>query len=145
MYLREVLGREAGAPPPVDLAVERQNGDFVRNLIQSGQVSAVHDLSDGGLIAALAEMALASKVGAQLLADADAPDHAWLFGEDQARYLVATSAPSALLAAAEVSDVPARVVGEAGGDDLARPGLFSFSLEALRGAHEGWMPRYMGA
>jgi phosphoribosylformylglycinamidine synthase II len=145
MYLREVLGREDGAPPPVDLAVERRHGDFVRDLIQSGQVSAVHDLSDGGLIAALAEMALASKVGAQLLTDADAADHAWLFGEDQARYLVATTAPSALLAAAEASGVAARVIGEAGGDVLARPGLFSLSLEALRGAHEGWMPGYMGA
>src|ERR1700761_8735184 len=81
MYLRECLGREDGAPPPVDLAVERRNGDFVRNLIQSGQVSAVHDLSDGGLIAALAELALASKVGAQLLADSDLAPQAWLFGE----------------------------------------------------------------
>ena len=144
MYLRELLGREDGAPPPVDLAVERRNGDFVRNLIQSGQVSAVHDLSDGGLIAALVEMALASKVGARLLAEADAPEHAWLFGEDQARYLVATSAPSALLAAAEASEAPARVIGEAGGDAVARPGLFSLSLEALRTAHEGWMPGFMG-
>jgi phosphoribosylformylglycinamidine synthase subunit PurL len=145
MYLREVLGREDGAPPPVDLAAERRHGDFVRDLIQSGQVTAVHDLSDGGLIAALAEMALASKVGAQLLAEADGPDHAWLFGEDQARYLIATTGASALLAAAEASGVPARVIGEAGGGDLARPGLFSLSLEALRGAHEGWMPGFMGA
>ena len=144
MYLREVLGREDGAPPPVDLAVERRHGDFVRNLIQSGQVSAAHDLSDGGLIAALAEMALASQVGAQLLADADAPDHAWLFGEDQARYLVATRGADALLAAAEASGVPARIVGEAGGDVLARPGLFSLPLAKLRAAHEGWMPSFMG-
>ena len=65
MYLREILGREDGAPPPVDLAVERRNGDFVRGLIQSGQVTVVHDLSDGGLIAAAAEMALASSVGVE--------------------------------------------------------------------------------
>ena len=42
-------GREDGAPPPVDLAAERRNGDFVRALIRAGKVSAVHDLSDGGL------------------------------------------------------------------------------------------------
>jgi phosphoribosylformylglycinamidine synthase II len=145
MYLRECLGREDGAPPPVDLAAERRNGNFVRNLIQSGQVSVVHDLSDGGLIAALAEMALAAKVGAQLLADSDLPPQAWLFGEDQGRYLVATPAASALLAAAEASGVPARIVGEAGGEVLARPGLFSLDIDRLRTAHEGWLPGFMGA
>lgn len=144
MYLRECLGREEGAPPPVDLAIERRNGDFVRNLIQSGQVSVAHDLSDGGLIAALAEMTLAAKVGAQLLAAEELPAHAWLFGEDQARYLVTTPAADAVLAAAEASGVPARIVGEAGGDVLARPGLFAIPLERLRMAHEGWMPGFMG-
>jgi phosphoribosylformylglycinamidine synthase len=145
MYLRECLGREDGAPPPVDLTVERRNGDFVRNLIQSGQASVVHDLSDGGLIAAVAEMALAGKVGAQLLADEDLPPQAWLFGEDQGRYLIATPAADALLAAAEASGVTARTMGEAGGDVLAKPGLFSLGLERLRAAHEGWMPGFMGA
>ena len=145
MYLREVLGREDGAPPPVDLGVERRNGDFIRAVIQSGQASVVHDLSDGGLIAALAEMALASGVGGQLAAPDEVPPAAWLFGEDQGRYLVATSAASALLAAAEANGVPAQVVGEAGGDVLACVGLFSLDLEALRSAHEGWMPGYMGA
>jgi phosphoribosylformylglycinamidine synthase len=144
MYLRELLGREDGAPPPVDLAIERRNGDFVRNLIESGQVSVVHDLSDGGLIAALAEMALASGVGGQLLPHAGIPAHAWLFGEDQARYLVATRAGDALLAAAEASEVPARVVGEGCNDVIACPGLFSIDLERLRTAHEGWMPSFMG-
>ncbi|MBS0334815.1 MAG: phosphoribosylformylglycinamidine synthase subunit PurL [Proteobacteria bacterium] len=145
MYLREVLGREDGAPPPVDLAAEKRNGDFVRNLIQCGQVSVVHDLSDGGLIAAAAEMALASDTGVQFLAEESLPPQAWLFGEDQARFLVATRAADALLAAAEAAGVPARIVGEAGGDVIARPGLFSLSLEKLRTAHEGWLPGFMGA
>jgi phosphoribosylformylglycinamidine synthase subunit PurL len=64
MYLREVLGREDGAPPPVDLALERRTGDMIRTLIKSGAVRVVHDLSDGGLVAATVEMALASGVGA---------------------------------------------------------------------------------
>jgi phosphoribosylformylglycinamidine synthase len=144
MYLRELLGREDGAPPPVDLAVEKRNGDFVRDAILSGQVSAVHDLSDGGLIAAAAEMGLASDVGVQLKAAEDLPPQAWLFGEDQARYLVATTAADALLAAAEANGVPARIVGEAGGDVLAVPGLFSLALAKLRQSHEAWLPGYMG-
>ena len=144
MYLREVLGREDGAPPPVDLALEKRNGDFVRNLILSGQVSVVHDLSDGGLIAAAAEMALASGVGVQLKDSGEIPSHAWLFGEDQARYLLAVRGPDAVLAAAEAAGVAARVIGEAGGDMVACPGLFSLPLERLRSAHEGWMPGFMG-
>jgi phosphoribosylformylglycinamidine synthase len=144
MYLREILGREDGAPPPVDLAAEKRNGDFVRDAIHAGQISSVHDLADGGLVAAAAEMALAADVGVQLGTPEDLPAHGWLFGEDQARYLVATTAPDALLAAAEANGVPARIVGEAGGDVLAAPGVFSLALERLRQAHESWMPRYMG-
>jgi phosphoribosylformylglycinamidine synthase len=144
MYLREILGREDGAPPPVDLAAEKRHGDFVRNAIQAGQLSAVHDLADGGLLAAAAEMALASNLGVRLKAPQDLPAHAWLFGEDQARYLVATTAPDALVAAAEVAGVPARVIGAAGGDALAVPGLFDIPLAKLRDTHEAWMPAYMG-
>ena len=66
LYLREICGREEGAPPPVDLAAERRNGDFVRALIAEGIATAVHDVSDGGLLVALAEMAMASGIGAEL-------------------------------------------------------------------------------
>jgi phosphoribosylformylglycinamidine (FGAM) synthase-like enzyme len=144
MYLRELLGREDGAPPPVDLALERKTGDLVRHLIQSDQVTVVHDLSDGGLIAAVAEMALASRVGATLSAPLAVPAHALLFGEDQARYLIATSNPAPVLAAAAAADVPASTIGQAGGEALSWPGLFDLPLARLRAAHEGWMPAFMG-
>jgi phosphoribosylformylglycinamidine synthase subunit PurL len=68
VYLRDVCGREEGAPPPVDLAAEKRNGDVVRGMIHAGTATAVHDVSDGGLLIALAEMAIASGIGAQLLA-----------------------------------------------------------------------------
>lgn len=144
MYLREVLGQEAGAPPPVDLALERKNGDFVRNLILSGQVTVCHDLSDGGLIAASAEMGLASNRGFSLVFRKLDDLHAQLFGEDQARYLVAVKDAAPILAAAQAAGVEAAVVGKAGGSDLAVEGLFSLPLADLRTAHEGWMPAYMG-
>src|SRR6202035_5305587 len=67
LYLRDICGREEGAPPPVDLAAERRNGDFVRALIGQGLVSAVHDVSDGGLLVALAEMAMAVSIGVELI------------------------------------------------------------------------------
>ncbi len=143
MYLREILGREDGAPPPVDLAVERRNGDFVRSLIREGRVQVVHDLSDGGLVAAAAEMALASGVGVTLAAEAALPAQAWLFGEDQGRYLLGCPDADAVLAAASAAGVPARAVGTAGGADLACEGVFSLALGRLRERHEGWLPDYM--
>ena len=144
LYLRECLGREDGAPPPVDLAAERRHGDFVRNLIKTGQVTAVHDLSDGGLAVAAAEMALASDVGIILDATSVAHAHPFLFGEDQGRYLIATRGPEAIVAAALAAGVPVAPVGTVGGDAFASTGVFSIPLPRLRAANEDWMPAYMG-
>ena len=144
LYLREILGREEGAPPPVDLVLERRAGDFVRGLIRAGEATVVHDLSDGGLVAAAAEMALAADVGVVLNATSHEHAHFYLFGEDQGRYLIATTEPEALIARAHAAGVHASVAGQAGGDALASAqGLFSLPLPALREAHEGWMPAYM--
>jgi len=115
----------------------------VRQLIQDGAAPVVHDLSDGGLIAAAAEIALASKVGVRLTLSGDAP-HARLFGEDQARYLVGAVDPAPILTATKAAGVPAAVIGKAEGEALSVDGLFSLPLARLRQAHEGWMPAYMG-
>ncbi|MDB5453349.1 MAG: phosphoribosylformylglycinamidine synthase [Caulobacteraceae bacterium] len=144
LYLRELLGREDGAPPPVDLAAERRNGDFVRGLIRVDAVTAVHDLSDGGLACAAAEMALASDIGVTLTATSNSHAHPFLFGEDQARYLVATRDPRDLLAQARAAGVHAIVAGEVGGEAFASRELFSIPMATLRAAHEGWLPRFMG-
>lgn len=147
LYLREVLGREDGAPPPVDLQLERKTGDFVRGLIEAGELTVVHDLSDGGLIGAAADLALASDVGVTL--DATSPTHAHilLFGEDQGRYLVALPDPSPLITKAQESGLHASVVGRAGGKDFASGSeagdLFRIPLEHLREWHEGWLPNWI--
>jgi phosphoribosylformylglycinamidine synthase len=145
LYLRELFGREDGAPPPVDLALEKKTGDFVRGLIRSGAVTVVHDLSDGGLICAAAEMALAGKVGVSLTADSGLPIHAELFGEDQARYLIAVPAGAAAQIAhdAGLAGVVVAEIGVAGGDTIEVEGVLSVGLQALSAAHEGWLPAYM--
>ena len=147
LYLREVLGREDGPPPPVDLEAERRHGDFVRAQIHAGRVTACHDLSDGGLAVALAEMALAGGIGAEIaLSDTAGPAHAQLFGEDQARYLVTIAdeaAADTLQTAAEAAAVPATLLGRTGGDSLTVSGVMAISLNELRAAHEGWLPAYM--
>src|ERR1700722_1949699 len=109
LYLRDICGREEGAPPPVDLAAERRNGDWVRALIGERLVSAVHDVSDGGLLVALAEMAMASSIGAALEAAPFAP-HAFWFGEEQGRYVVTTAAAQVegIMARARAAGVPVR-------------------------------------
>lgn len=145
LYLRELHGREEGAPPPVDLIRERRVGDFVRGLIESGRVTACHDLSDGGLLVAIAEMALASGIGAKLTLPS--PSHAALFGEDQGRYVVtlAASAAAAVVNAAAVGGIPVRQIGLTGGPTLTLNGETGPSLEALRKAHEGWLPALMSS
>jgi len=148
LYLSEIAGREEGAPPPVDLAAERRVGDVVRGLILSRAVDTVHDLSDGGLAVALAEMAMGGGIGAELSASpAGLPDHAWLFGEDQGRYLLALERPAAddLLAKASAQGIEAAIVGVVGTDRLTLPGGESISVTDLRAAHEGWFPAYMAS
>ena len=146
IFLREITGREEGAPPPVDLDAELRNGDFVRELILDGTALAVHDASDGGLLVALAEMALAGNIGCELSADCgDVPAHAFWFGEDQARYIVAVKASEAVdvLEKARASGIPALRLGVTGGTVVALAGEAPVSIEALRSAHEGWLPAYM--
>jgi phosphoribosylformylglycinamidine synthase len=142
LYLREVLGREEGAPPPVKLGPERCNGDFVRAMIAAGVVGACHDVSDGGLLVALAEMAMAGGTGATIAAP-DGPSAGFLFGEDQARYVLATAAPERVLEAAAAAGVPALRLGETGGDALTVAGASAISVAELRRINEAWLPGYM--
>ena len=148
MYLRDICGREEGAPPPVDLAAEKRNGDVVRGMIHAGTATSVHDISDGGLLIALAEMAIASGIGAQLLATpASIVPHAWWFGEDQARYIVTVPAQDAGLVLAKMkgAGVPCVRSGTTGGDAIAVAGETPVAVTSLNTAFESWLPAYMNA
>jgi phosphoribosylformylglycinamidine synthase len=143
VYLRELDGREDGAPPPVDLAAERRNGDFVRDEIAAGRIAACHDIADGGLLVAIAEMAMAGKTGAEITTLAGLPVHGFLFGEDQARYVLATAQPDAVLANAQKAGVPALTLGHVGGDQLTLTGVGAISVAELLQHNETWLPTYM--
>ena len=129
IWLREIAGREAGDAPKVDLAAERANADLVRGLIVDGKVNAVHDISDGGLLVTIAEMALAGGMGAELTV---ALSTAAAFGEDQGRYVVT--------AAQDVEIAGAIRIGTTGGAMVA-----GVALSDLRNAHEGFFPNLMDA
>jgi phosphoribosylformylglycinamidine synthase II len=140
-YLRDIEGREEGAPPPVDLALEKRNGDFVRNLIKSGQVTATHDISDGGMASAVIEMALAGDLGAELMTS----DHHELFGEDQARYVL-TCEPkevAKIITQAHTKGVDIIRIGNVSSRKEINFGGIAVSLEDLRQAHESWFPNFM--
>ncbi|HTC09085.1 MAG TPA: phosphoribosylformylglycinamidine synthase subunit PurL [Acetobacteraceae bacterium] len=145
LWLREINGREDGAPPPVDLAAERAAGDFVRAQIDKGIVRACHDVSDGGLLVAIAEMAMAGNTGVRLSAHPrDIPGHAFWFGEDQGRYVLAVPDFAMTLRAAEAANIPAMRLGTSGGRDLTLPDGATISVGALREAHERFFPSWMG-
>ena len=146
LYLRDLCARNDGAPPPVALETEKRNGDFVRILIHENIATAAHDISDGGLLVALAEMAMASGIGAQLApAPGKMPAHAFWFGEDQGRYLVTvhSGAVDAILARAAIAGVPVRRIGTTSGETLAIADERPVLVEALSERFEAWLPGYM--
>lgn len=150
IYMRDIHNRSDGPPPPVDLAHEKKVGDFVRKLIRSGAATAVHDLSDGGLAVALAEMAMASGIGATVPGLSDSNPIPVFFGEDQGRYLVTvkfggqSEELQALWNEAKALGIFAPWIGNTGGSELKLGSTRAISIKDLKAAHESWFPRFMG-
>jgi phosphoribosylformylglycinamidine synthase II len=145
IYLREIEGREEGGVPPVDLAVEKKNGDFVRCLIEAGRVDTVHDASDGGVLVSVAEMAMAGKIGASIGMAGLSDAVAFWFGEDQARYVIAAPFAEAekIVKEARAANIFVAQLGKTGGDALVLDDKDRAPLARLSAAHEGWFPRFM--
>ena len=144
LWLEVCHGRREGAPPPVDLGVERRIGELVRQLIAEGLVSAVHDVADGGALLSIAEMALAGSLGARISLPIVANPGAVVFGEDQGRVLVTARDRDAIVRRASASAIFAAPIGTIGGNAIEGPG-FTASLADLRAAHEGFFPKLMGS
>jgi len=146
LYQLIETGKNEGSPPPVDLGDELKAGNLVRAIIREGKASAVHDVSDGGLLVALAEMALAGGKGIELFPyDGRLPSHAIWFGEDQGRYLIACqpSIAEEIAERARLLALTARIVGRVSGDSLTLKGEQPLPLAQLRATHEAWLPDFM--
>jgi phosphoribosylformylglycinamidine synthase len=145
LYLREILGREDGAPPPVNLAHEKRNGDAVRALVLDGLASACHDIADGGLLVALTEMCFPHSIGAQISIPDYLPAHAFLFGEDQSRYLISVRAEmkDLVLFRLNALDVPVFELGATIADDLVVEDITRAPISRLRDINSLWLPGYM--
>ncbi|HKH78282.1 MAG TPA: AIR synthase-related protein, partial [Rubrobacteraceae bacterium] len=143
-YLEIVHGKVAGRPMVPDLAAEKQAADLVRGMIRSGLVDTAHDLSGGGELVALAEMALAGGIGfvftkekIERFASDKHHLHRILLGEKGASFLV--TVPWERWDAFQ-NAIPGEIgwdqAGETGGDRFVVPGLIDLSLDDLRAAHE---------
>jgi len=145
IYLREIEGKEEGSAPKVDLAMEKKNGDFVRGLIEAGRVDTVHDVSDGGVLTAIAEMAIKSGIGASVGQAEIADAIGFWFGEDQARYVIAAPFTEAenIVAQARAAYIFVAELGKTGGDALTIDDRENVKLAKLRATHEAWFPRFM--
>ena len=141
LYLREIHGREEGSPPPVHLTAERRHGKFVRTHIHDGDITACHDVSDGGLLVAVAEMALASDIGCAL--SIESAEAGFWFGEDQARYVVTVKDADDFQIKLEVAGIPHVLLGQTGGRAVSIKNGGEVEITALRALHEGWLPHYM--
>jgi phosphoribosylformylglycinamidine synthase len=149
LWLREIHGRAEGPPPPIDLESERRTGEFVRAQILAGALTAVHDVSDGGLAVTIAEMALAGRIGA--LIQPAGPGHVarQFFAEDQGLYVATIDDGHLLefLTGADVAGVQVEPLGRTGGSRI----IFELAdadhivtLDQLRSAHEAFFPKLMG-
>ncbi|WP_336294813.1 phosphoribosylformylglycinamidine synthase subunit PurL [Bartonella sp. CB169] len=145
IYARKILNIDAGAPPYVDLKLEKKHGQFVRNIIDRSFVRAAHDLSDGGLAIALAEMVIKAGKGIKAKLSNIQPHHAELFGEDQGRYLLAVKphALNNLKELAQVESVSLTELGIVEGNSLNIDGILTLSVDKLTQAYESWFPRFM--
>ncbi|WP_273756731.1 phosphoribosylformylglycinamidine synthase subunit PurL [Bartonella sp. MM73XJBT] len=146
IYARNILNIETGAPPQVDLQLEKKHGQFVRDVIDHGFVNAAHDISDGGLAIALAEMVIKAEKGIKVKLSNKQPSHAELFAEDQARYLlsVKSHALSDLKELAQTNAVSLTELGRVEGDSLDIEGILALSIDKLTQAYESWFPQFMG-
>ncbi len=140
LYAREVHNIEAGEAPPVNLEDELLHGDFVRDMIFRNLISACHDISDGGLLTAVAEMAMASGIGAKLKCDTSAD---FLFGEDQGRYILSTKHAGLVKKFSEDNNIPVTEIGVTQGADIVLDNGQSVSVTELITLNEGWLPAYM--
>ena len=144
LYARSIAGRDGGAPPPVTIAEEARNGTFIREQIALQHISACHDISDGGLVVAVAEMVMAGTKGATIQMPETATLHGWAFGEDQGRYIVAVQNPDGFSLAATAASVPVALLGTVtDGAELKCGNEAPISVSDLRTVNEAFLPDLM--
>ncbi|NQY82287.1 MAG: phosphoribosylformylglycinamidine synthase subunit PurL [Alphaproteobacteria bacterium] len=137
-YLEQLGIKETAAPPPINLEAEQRNGYKVIELIRENHIQACHDVADGGVLLAIAEMCLGKGVGITLYPSFTGAE--W-FAEDQARYLLATNDLEGLTTALRSYDW--QLLGRAEGDSLVLSEGDSVTINTLQEIFEHALPNYL--
>ena len=137
IYAKSLAKHVGGAPPQIDLEAELQTGSFILSCYENKLVQAVHDISDGGMLVALAEMMLAGNQGASIMLPDKLDPHSWCFAENQSSYIIATNNPDQLIRNAEHAQIPLIHLGKSiSNQELKISNGDIISLEELRNSYE---------
>ncbi len=141
----DVIGDKKGPPPQINLKEEKKNGFFVSNLIKSKLVTSVHDISHGGIIVTLAEMCMASNIGAKIkVSGSNNEKIKYLFSEDQARYLIEINKKNfeKVKKIAKNKSIKIDIIGKTQSEIFEIENNFKISVKELKTKNESWFKNY---
>ena len=141
----DIIGDKKGPPPQINLKEEKKNGLFVSEIIKRKLVNAVHDVSHGGIIVTIAEMCMASNIGAKITVSGSNTDKIkYLFSEDQARYLIEINKKNLdkIKNIAKTKNVIFNIIGKTQSEIFEVENDFKISIKELRKKNESWFKNY---
>ena len=141
IYAKEIAKIEKGCPPNINLDEELQHGKFILDLASLGLIDACKDLSDGGIGIALAELCIMSKVGCEIISPKSLNVNQWLFGEDQARYIVITNNSETIMNKAKSINIEAKIIGKIKGNSFSLNNN-KISIEKITNIRNNWFHNY---
>ncbi|PPR16579.1 MAG: Phosphoribosylformylglycinamidine synthase subunit PurL [Alphaproteobacteria bacterium MarineAlpha9_Bin3] len=141
IYAKEIAKIEKGCPPNINLDEELQHGKFILDLASLGLIDACKDLSDGGIGIALAELCIMSNIGCEINSPKDNNICEWLFGEDQARYIVITNDSETIINKSKTMNIDANIIGKINGKYFTVDNN-KISIEKLANIRNNWFHNY---
>ncbi len=141
IYAKEIAKIEKGCPPNINLDEELKHGKFILDLASLNLIDACKDLSDGGIGIALAELCIMSKVGCEIISPKSLNVNEWLFGEDQARYIIITNETEAIVNKAKSLNIEHSIIGKIKGNSYSLNNN-KISIEKIANIRNNWFHNY---
>jgi phosphoribosylformylglycinamidine synthase len=141
-FLSIIQNKELGSTPIINLDNELKNGKFTLELINQNLALSTHDIGEGGLLIAAAEMSLSSNIG--ILINSERKNHEYFFGEDQSRYLIEIDKKNeeALNKLAREHNVKVECIGHTAEENIEIKDIGKISIHALKTSHEDWFQNF---